>query len=527
MDIKKIKVDTSRFGRDEVTEVKRVKLTPARCALDIGDGSERGEYVDQDYMLNRLGRPHRNVGLMYTYYPFDKEWPKRSSEAYPDLEVHGQWDYPYDDYFIYEGGVDGNTSGKPFSEMRDIRRHGQDVTLTLTIDCSCTDEQLRAIARDLRSFGRMRLRINHECSGRWFTHNQRYSYEEIGEFFVRFNNIIKEEAPNVLTVFCSGFTDKDGRMEQEDAFMEAFKAADVWSADRYLALHFGWPFDVCDNGDYTYTVNPVEGYIEGLDKTVKRLREICGGEKKPFSATEFNTDGDVTGPKLQGLGLLRFAEYMKKNEPDWNYSMSMYQFRDRGRLGLEIEDPNNPDVGIEQPLMDDYKVLLKDPFFQPGMEDIEVLYSCDAGVTDGGAESVLKTGGSAGKSGDQKNDRCSIPLRWGSAEDSDGLLMKVKLDKMPVFFDMELPVDMNLMIGVNGRWFYKKPGVRIIDAMPAFFSKDSVPVVPGGEIDVVIFAPPADGENPVTDREDWATNYYTKMTELPKFRIRYEACQAH
>ena len=124
MDVKKIKVDTSRFGRDEITEINRVKLTPAKVALDLGDGSERGEYVDQDYIINRLGRPHRNIGLMYTYYPNDKEWPVRSSEAYPDMEVHSQWEYPYDDYFVYEGGLGGKLSGKPFEEMRDIRHHG-------------------------------------------------------------------------------------------------------------------------------------------------------------------------------------------------------------------------------------------------------------------------------------------------------------------------------------------------------------------------------------------------------------------
>ncbi len=31
----------------------------AKCAVDLGDGSERGEYVNQDYILQVLGRPHR------------------------------------------------------------------------------------------------------------------------------------------------------------------------------------------------------------------------------------------------------------------------------------------------------------------------------------------------------------------------------------------------------------------------------------------------------------------------------------
>jgi len=80
------------------------------------------------------------------------------------------------------------------------------------------------------------------------------------------------------------------------------------------------------------------------------------------------------------------------------------------------------------------------------------------------------------------------------------------------------------MIEVNGIWFYKRPGVRVIDAMPAFFRKDAKPVAPGEEITVTVFAPPADGENPVTDKADWATNYRTKMTGSLGFRIRYEAC---
>ena len=54
-------------------KIKKVKLTPAACGLDLGDGSERAEYVNQDYILNTLGRPHRNIGIMYTYYPKDKE----------------------------------------------------------------------------------------------------------------------------------------------------------------------------------------------------------------------------------------------------------------------------------------------------------------------------------------------------------------------------------------------------------------------------------------------------------------------
>jgi len=495
MDLRRINVDTGRFDREAVTAVRRVKLTPAQCALDLGDGSERGEYVNQDYILNRLGRPHRNIGLMYTYYPNDKEWPLRSSEACPDLEVHAQWDYPYDDYFPYLGGIGGSLLGQPFEQMRDIRRHGQDVTLTLTADCSLTDEQIRAVARDLRTFGRMRLRLNHECAGRWFTHSRRFSYQEVGDFFVRFSKIVKEEAPNVSMVFCSGIVDPEGKLPFKEEFREAYRIADVWSADKYFALHFGWPFDICEKGDLTFVAEPLDVYLEHVEETVKQLIEVGDGRQRPFSASEFNIDGDVTGPVAQGESLLRFADYMEKERPNWMFSLSMYQFRDRGRLGLEIEDPNNPEVGIEQPLMEDYKSVMKRPFFRPGIREIEALEGTER-----------------------------IPMRWGSAEDSEGIEMKVRMEGTPVFFELAFPKEANLMFSVNDRWFYKAPGVTVIDAMSAFFGRDAKPVTAGDEISILVFAPPADGENPESDRADWATDYYTELAELPRLRVRYEPC---
>ena len=52
-----------------------IHMGKAKCAVDLGDGSERGEYVNQDYILHTMGRPHRGISLMYCYYPLDKEWP--------------------------------------------------------------------------------------------------------------------------------------------------------------------------------------------------------------------------------------------------------------------------------------------------------------------------------------------------------------------------------------------------------------------------------------------------------------------
>ena len=121
-------------------KIYSIEMGAAKCAVDLGDGSERGEYVDQDYILHKMGRPHRAISLMYCYYPLDKTWPVRARDAFADQEVSFQWDYPYDDYFTYKGGIGGTTDGEPFTCMKDVRRHGQDVILTMTIDPNLTDD---------------------------------------------------------------------------------------------------------------------------------------------------------------------------------------------------------------------------------------------------------------------------------------------------------------------------------------------------------------------------------------------------
>ncbi len=463
-------------------KVYRVHLGPAKCGLDLGDGSERAEYVNQDYILQKLGRPHRCVNIMYTFYPKDAQWPQRISKACADMDVKFQWDFPYDDYFPY--GQDG----QPFEQMKDIRRHGQDVLLTLTVDCSLEDGPLREIARQLKEYGRMRIRINHECQGNWFTHNKRYSFKEIAEFFVRFRNILKEEAPNVQTIFCAGFVGADGKVDKEDDFLEAYKAADIWSADCYPALHFGWPYDVAETGGGSYKCETIKQNYELFEKTAKRLRQVTGQDKF-LSTAECNTDGDVTGPFHQGEAVVRFAEYFRDNNTaDWFNGISMYQFRDRGRLGLEIEDPNNSAVGIEQPMLQDYKKVIQDPYFLPEMT---------------------------------RKEETAFPVktRWGGSEDADGIEIPVAFEGTPEFCEVTFGEEDCLMIEFGGRWFYKAPGVKTIDFMSLFFEKglDGPAVIP-----MRIFATPAEGVNPRTGAEDWDRNYYAEISKAPEMRIRYE-----
>ena len=465
--------------------MKHLHMGPANCSLDLGDGSERAEYVNQDYILHKLGRPHRAVNIMYTYYPHDKEWPARISKYYKDKDISGAWDYPYDDYFPYDA------EGQPFEQMKDIRRHGQEVLLTLTVDCGLTDDELRAVARQLKPYGRMMIRINHECCGTWFQHNKRYTYEQVGAFFVKFAGIIREEAPNVRIIFCGGWGKEDGHVEQEEAFKHCYDVADFWSCDTYLALHYGWPYDVAEpeNIRKSWKADSVQKLVDQFTRTYKRACELAP-VPRPMVTAEFNTDGDVTGPRMQGESVVRFAHYWRDNQVDWFKAISMYQFRDRGRLGLEIEDPNNNAVGIEQPMLKMYRdEVLHDPWFMPKMEE---------------------------------GDEIAFPaqLRWGGSEDADGLAIPIDFEGTPEFCEMTVEQNIGLMVELNGRWFYKAPGVKTIDMMSAFFDK---PLDGPCTLTMKVFAPPADGLNVNDGSVDWDINYRTTLEEAPKMRIRYEA----
>ncbi len=477
-----------------MSEINMIHLKPAKFAVDLGDGSERGFYVNQDYILQKMGRPHRAINLMYCYYPFEKTWPQRASDVFADSEISFAWDYPYDDYFPYTGGMQGDTKGEPFTCMRDIRRHGQDIILTLTCDPKVTDQQIIAIAKDLSTFGRIMLRLNHEATGEWFSFNKRASYQEVADFFVRFHKIIKKEAPNVRTIICiDGVkSEKDIEIEKEKEFTEAVKAADIWSVDKYMALNWGWPYEVAEKENHQHKLDSPE-YIYQLTKnSYKRFRYLNGGESKPMLMSEMNADGDVTGPFKQLEMVQEFCKLIKEDPERWFSGFTFYQFRDDGRLGLEITDTNNSEVGIEQPVLSAYRDIIQDPFFSP---EIEM----------------------------QEKKELPIQLRWGGSEDSQGMSIKLDLEGMPVFaegyFDGELQ-HANLMIELHGRWFYKAPGVKFIDFMPAFFNHS----IQGKTIiSMNIFAPPATGENDATQGPDWQENYYYTIKELPRIRLRYEA----
>ncbi|MBQ5320405.1 MAG: hypothetical protein J6K17_15065 [Oscillospiraceae bacterium] len=470
-----------------------IHMGAAKCAVDLGDGSERGEYVNQDYILHALGRPHRSISLMYCYYPLDKEWPGRISEVMKDAEVSFQWDYPYDDYFTYKGGLNGTTDDEPFTYMRDVRRHGQDVTLTLTVDPNVSDEHLIAIAKDLRPFGRLLLRINHEATGDWFSFTKRTTYQGVADFFVRFSKIIHEHAPNVKTIICIGgveHPENGPEMEKEKEFAQCIPEADIWSVDKYMALHWGWPFDVAQKGGTSFSRSKVRDTYNLTKLSFERYKELNGGVAKPMVMSEFNADGDVTGAYDQAMMVKEFCDIMEEENADWFSGFTFYQFRDRGRLGLEIQDPNNADVGIPQPVMQTYKEIIHSERFLPKMEQ--------------GAEIELP-----------------VTLRWGGAEDAEGLAIPMHFDSNPHFCELYFDEDddSNYMMEINGRWFYKSPEAKCIDLMSAFYEK---PLEGACDMTLKLFAPPASGENDPSQGDDWAENYYYTVKKLPKIRLEFE-----
>lgn len=468
------------------------RLGPAKVGADLGDGSERGSYVNQDTILRRLGRPHRRISLMYCYYPKDAGWPQRASVAFPKEHPNGAWDYPYDDYFPYGGGIGGNRDSEVFRQMRDIRRHGMDVCLTLTMDPFLEDEYIAGVARDLISFGRITVRINHEATGNWFSFNRRADHRTVADFFVRCCRIFHREAPNVKVVLClDGCKELSAeKMVMEDIFTEAANAADEVSVDRYMALHWGYPTDICEDNRSSQRTSVSEIYTL-CKRSAERYAVMNHGVRKPMVLSEMNSDGDVTGPYEQAAMYERFCELLRNDPEQWLSGITMYQYRDDGRLGLEITDPNNPEVGIEQPLFATYRRMIHNEPFLP---------------------SVTR----------EKQQSFPVRLRFGGFEDAEGISQTIVLSGKPVFFEAcfeEELKEANLMLCMDGAWFYKKPGVDRIDMNSAFFGRDCS----GGEVTVTVFAPPASGENNPEQGEDWQTNYYYTLYHFPKFRIRYAA----
>ncbi|HEY3593453.1 MAG TPA: hypothetical protein VGL13_06250, partial [Polyangiaceae bacterium] len=230
-----------------------------------------------------------------------------------------------------------------------------------------------------------------------------------------------------------------------------------------------------------YTFTGVNAVYDELFELYEAFAK-SSGQKKPLEICEFNADGDVGGSARQADLLARFYRRVAKEKPKFLKGITYYQFRDRGRLGLEREDPNRADVGIAAPFLETYRdLLLREAHFSP-------------------SEAWSPVGPS------------TRTLAWRSSQDAEGLGWKLRVPKGLTFFELRWPKDANLLVRVGETWFYKGPGVEWIDATSA--AREAGPTVR-----VAVFAPPKDGTNPRHGR-GFAAVTTSKLDARPAVRIR-------
>ncbi len=102
----------------------------------------------------------------------------------------------------------------------------------------------------------------------------------------------------------------------EDIFAEASRAADIVSVDRYMSLHWAGHMMWLRKGD-TFSRSKVEDIYTLAKKSYERYTFVNGGTKKPMVLSEFNSDGDVTGPYDQADMLKEFCEMLKADKDKW------------------------------------------------------------------------------------------------------------------------------------------------------------------------------------------------------------------
>ena len=292
----------------------RVCLVAPPCTLGITAGSERGSYAPQRHVLSRMGRPHHVVNLMFQYYPDMPGWPTQGTNYrgfFRNRELNAG-----DGYFPLSLDPDGPWGQEFLRQLADVRAHGSEPQLTLTLHADTPDSTLIGIAESLRPFTPMRIRINHECNGTWFHFNERWTYKQVSDLFVRFHRILHDHAPGVRTVACWNGNAENLRLPAdrqpprgrltEDELAPAFREADIVSIDQYASLHYGWPdpaFDPRTPSQY-FRVDPDDWWLEleNVHAAICRIRDA----DTDIEVHEVNEDADLAGDDGQAAWIRRF-----------------------------------------------------------------------------------------------------------------------------------------------------------------------------------------------------------------------------
>ena len=146
-------------------------------------------------------------------------------------------------------------------------------------------------------------------------------------------------------------------------------------------------------------------------------------------------------------------------------------FRDRGGLGLEKEDVNNPALFQEQPALETYREAIQDPHF------------------------ALRT--------ETREAGTGLPLnfRWVTPTEAEGFEFTYSVPKGQEWLKLSVPAQPQLLINLDGQWALKPVGASILE-LPCDPARDT--------LSVQMFAVPPDGRNNVADA------YTTQIAEPPK-----------
>jgi hypothetical protein len=335
------------------TQLKREKNK-----IILSNGSERGCYVPMEHVFNAIGQIHDGIQLMKTFYPHDETWSSKEKISLHTVKknVDYIWDYEYEDYDPLD--IFSSQSSTLF-QMREIKQFGSDIFLTLTLDLALSDEEMLNIVRSLTPFGRIYLRINHECNGNWFRYNLYNSFKEISNFFVRFHKIVKSVSTNIYTIFnisadvfvAAGIVNDDGLHLGSSELKAALEISDYWAIDKYKSLHFGWPFKDEVNEETAFNDNIQKWWTLIEECYIKMIWEN-NLTAKPLFITEFNSDSDVDGLDGQAGAISQVYERLATGNFNWIEGIVLYQFRDYGGLGLEKGDSVHYD---QLPSLDAYR----------------------------------------------------------------------------------------------------------------------------------------------------------------------------
>ncbi|NCC52940.1 MAG: hypothetical protein EOM20_17255 [Spartobacteria bacterium] len=446
-----------------VQKISAVRLAPPRCTLGITDGSERGDYVPQEHMFTQIGRPHHVVNLMFQYYPDLEGWPTQGVKwrgFYRNNQLNKG-----DGYFPLALEEGGPWSAFFKRQIEDVRAYGQEPQLTLTLHADTPDETLVRIAQALAPYGQMRIRINHECNGCWFYFNQRWSYKEVSDLFIRFHHIIHEHAPFLKTVACwngkgEAYNEPEGKAANggqltDDQLGPMFKTADIVSYDQYASLHYGWPnphFDPAHPDEYFKI--PLDVWWDLVDEVHDEMSELRG-EDTDIEIHEINEDADLLGFDGQAEWIRKYyQEAVQRNYP-WLKNITFYMFRDRGGLGLEQEDVEDPAVYTELPSLAAYREATDHEMFK-----LNIL------------------------PGDPVHPAAPTPMRWVGTCDATGLGVTCPLPPGTERIKLILPADQHLLVNAGKTWMVKKAG-----------SDHVILPVTGDAAQLSIFAPPPDGRD--------------------------------